>query len=417
MPDKPDPTSRIHQPRRPIRGTREALLVVGLVAVALLSVWLALRSTIAGTAGDVPDRAASLPDPAELPNRIPYADLISGKVRDLPNGKVEIFYDFNPKPKIEGRIFTEDDLVPQLGDWNLRLPGSPYKTSLIRGEWRLRGQGRTRLSFLGPVSVSAELEIVSDKAAIQLSTNRKNEGYECEIAPNGVVRIWRRVLVKTDDEESEAGDGSTEDKRGLGKSNLVLGEGVVTVVFARSDTELWLTVDGKEVIRTFIGDDDPIKSGNIALRTKGKALWDNIRITGTVDPDWLKDRLFVSLSLLSRDNYEPDGSWTMARELITGSRTQSRTLFPLRDVDWISVPVPAGAAAVEFELKRPRFGVNPEIEVYESDGRTPAEGVTLTPIESGGIRARIAGAERTSVYVRIADPEGRRGTYDLVPLK
>ena len=399
------------KPARTNRGLREAGVVLGLIALALAAVWLAIDASIReeGTAGprETPSAAA-----AGLPPRIPYEDLVKGHIERGESGVVTLSYDFDPVAKEEGRVFTENDLIPQLEDWNLRLPGSRDRTSIIRGEWRVRGEGRTRVSFSVPVQVSVTLELVSGWAAVQMATNRIGEGYECRIGAD------RHAEIRVNPERSRPAPGeepATPEPVVLARSEAPVigpGAGPVRLTCEVTDVAISLKVQDAEVLSAPIPAKHSFAAGNVALRSSGRAYWDDVSITGRVDAAWLVDRLFIALSLLSRDMYEADNSWTTAREMLAGAEAQSRTLHPEGDVDWVAVAAPDGARFVRVVISNERFGIAPVVGFYEADGATVMPGVE--PSETKTERSYLVPLEgRVSFYVRIAEGDGRRGTYDL----
>jgi hypothetical protein len=395
--------------RRLAGGMPETLAVLALVTVALVSVVLVVFASIR-TDANPPSRAAVHPR-SLMPARPPYADLMNGRVEEAPDGTVAVTYDFEPIARVEGRVFSEEDLVPQLEDWNLKVPGSRVRTHIIRGEWRLRGEGRTRLAFSGPVRVETRVTLVSGEAAVQMATNRLEEGVECRLFEDG------RVVVACLPEAPK--DAPSDAPRGepvvLAQSEPTV-PGVVgatvTLACELDAAGVRVQIDGRDVVQAAFGARRVALRGNIALRSTVRAYWDDVTIRGAIDPEWVEERLFVALSLLSRDFFESDGHWTTARELMAGSRPQSRTLFPEGDVDWVAIVSPGGSQLVRVELSAIRFGIRPELLFYRADGTTPLDDVRATR-EGSTAFALVPFGEDSTVYLRLADAEGRRGTYEI----
>jgi hypothetical protein len=179
-----------------------------------------------------------------------------------------------------------------------------------------------------------------------------------------------------------------------------------------STSEVFVEIAGKEVLRASVPQEQSFEFGNVALRASARAYWDDVEIASRVAPSWLEDRLYIALSLLSADMYEADNSWTTARELLAGAAAQARTFHPGGDIDWISVSASDEVRFVRLVVSNARFGIVPEVRLYEPNGvtlidagtpsRTTSEVSYLVPLEG-----------RTSFYARLSEAEGRLGTYDL----
>jgi len=388
---------------------RETLLVLALLAGSGGAALLVLRATAREPVEGGRAREARRPG-SILPDRIPYADLIRGKVTELGGGRIEVLYDFEPVPKIEGRGLTDVDLYPQLEDWNLSLADSRTRTGVVRGEGRLVGEARTRLAFAGPVEVSLQLEIVSGAAAIQLATNRSGEG--CEVLIDGASGLGR-LRSRLGEELREIEWDSLELFSGGPLFGLRLGLSATL-----SDEELRVELAGRWSARARVPPGMARREGNIALRSPGgRVLWDDVRIRGEMSREWLEDRLHAALALLGEDEFEPDDSWTYSRELLADGTEQSRTLCPENDADWVSVVAPGSGGAVLVETVGLHFGVRTTLDIFEADGRTPIEplptGRDSEAQEPGSAAALVAVDGRRAFYVRISEAEGRRGTYRL----
>ncbi len=392
-------------------GGRDTAVVLGLLAVAVAAVWVVLEiGNGRGTAARPPRRRPA----SVLPARVPYRDLVGGKVRELPDGRVEILYTFERAPVEGNRSAFDGDPYPELADWNRRLAGSRARASVVRGEGRLRGEARTRLAFSGPVEVSVDLEIRKGAAAIQLATDRAGVGYECMIGSDGTVRL--RLLRVVKEEDGKRARIKVEELAGPVRGAAIPPGRRIAALFVKSEDALRVELDGREVLRAPLPSPDPFPGGNVALRSPGgRVLWDDVRITGTLDPDWIEVMMAMAVRLTGRDDFEPDDTWPTARELLADGSEQERSFSPWGDVDWVSVAVPEGVRFVRVETLDLHLGIGTELAVFGPDGKTPLDFAVVPAGDSGvGARAIVVptgGAEQ--FYLRISPPEGRVGTYRL----
>jgi len=407
---KPKPRSKLIPRGRKTRipgGARDTAVVLGLLAFAAGAVALVMLTR--GTDADTPRAVRTVPE-SRVPPRIPYQDLVRGRARALPEGRVEIFYDFEPVEPEDARFATDADIYPQLDDWNRRIHGSRGKNAVVSGEGRFAGQARTRIAFGGPVEVAAELEVFRMPAAIQVCTDVSGLGYDCHIRPDGKVDLRMRRLKDPDKpkEGFESVDLCDQAKLPAPAAGRKL-----RVVFAKTEAELTLKIDDEVVARAPLPSPDPFPAGNVALRTTGVARWDDVRITGTLDRDWVETRMAIAVRLTGSDPFEPDDTWPTARELAGDGSEQERTFSPEGDVDWVTVAVPPGAERMAVETRDIHLGVTTELAAFGADGRTPLECETLEIEEPGAAGIALATGGAALVYVRVSEPEGRAGTYRL----
>lgn len=406
------------------KGRRETLGVLAMLSVAALAVWLVYARS-ARRAEDGPTGASGRVRPASVvPARVPYRDLVRGRVREPAPGRVEILYDFEQAAVPEGRLVTHADLYPELDDWNLSPSDRRLHSGVVKGEGRLFGEARTRLAFAGPVEVEVELEIIEGAAAVRLAADRAGGGYECAIAPGGEVRLRIR-RHEHDDSKGDQNKGDAKKRKGEGRLKVEdlaapAGTGEIAagrrcrVLFAKSEDTLRVETDGREILRAPLPSPDPFPVGNVALRSPGgRALWDNVRITGTLDREWIESMMRFEVRLTGKDDYEPDDAWPAARELLAGGTEQVRSFSPEGDVDWVSVAAPEGARRVLVETRDLHLGITTDFAAFASDGKTP---LYVRPAETkepgaGALVVPTGGARL--FYLRITEPEGRRGTYRL----
>lgn len=411
------------RPGLAVSSLKETLTVLAMLAAAAVSIWLVLRAY-----RPEGPRSAAIEVPSDipiLPRRIPYEDLIAGKVRRLDDVRVEVFYDFEPLPKQEGRPVSDAELYPQLEDWNLSIPGSRANTGIVRGEGRLLGEARTRLAFGIPVSVALELEILSGVAVVQLATDRSGDGCELLVeGATGLCSLRLREAGKSREVPWSSAEFSAQGRPVLGlrlAASIELAATELRAELAAADPEgVPFRFSGQARLPS--GAVRP--EGNIALRSQlpssrrpdgtGRVVWDNVRIAAEISRQWLEDRLHAALALLGPDEFEPDDSWTRAREIVADGSEQSRTFFPAGDVDWVSVAAPKGSLAVLVETLSPRYGVSTLLEAFDVDGKTALLARTVQKSSEPGAAALEVSPGRGRVfYVRISEPEGRRGTYRL----
>lgn len=424
---------------RAARGTRrDVALCLGLITLAFGTVAI-VGLTYVRDAGPALNGDRLAPE-SIVPARVPYGEFLHGSVRELEDGRVEIRYDFNPLPRVEGRFFTESDLYPQLRDWNTSLAGSRVRTGVVRGEGRLSGEARTRIAFEGPLEVELEIEIISGAAAVQIATNIAGEGYECLISSDGEVRLrWREVVVEEGEDFEDIATLSKRQKKKRKRKEVVKDLGPagkiraparrrLRVRFTRTEEALFAEVDGMRVEAPLImeapfGRRHPWSGGNVALRSPGgRVLWDDVRITGRLSRKWLEERMEIATRLTGPDFYEPDDVWAMSRELAADGKEQLRTLSPAGDVDWITVAVPEGAKSVSVETRGLELGIGTKVSVFDIDGKTRLEFERFDGKEPGATRIVVPvdaktdegrDGRRTAFYVRIAEPEGRCGAYRI----
>ncbi|MHC4198843.1 MAG: hypothetical protein ACYSU0_02560 [Planctomycetota bacterium] len=411
-------------------GRRETLIVLAMLSAAALAVWFVLAySARRGTRGG--GRSSARAHPASvIPSRVPYGDLVRGKVREVAPGRVEVLYDFEPAAVPAGEVFTSADLYPQLDDWNRQIAGSEHRGAVVRGEGRLFGEARTRLEFVGPVEVAADVEILEGAAAIRLAVDLTGAGYECRIDHGGEVKLSIRrrkssEVGEYDDIEAEdlvppAGvpgwrAGASPDGRAPDEdADAETARRRIVVLFAKSEDTLRVEVGGREVLRAPVPSPDPFPSGNVALRSPGgRVLWDDVRITGTLDRDWIESMMEIAVRLTMRDEYEPDDTWPAAHELMADGAEQARTLSPEGDVDWVSVATSAGAGRVLVETSDTSLGITTELAAFASDGKTALETSASEAKEPGASALVVPTGGAPLFYVRITEPEGRRGSYRL----
>ncbi len=389
-------------------GARDTAVVLGLLSLAAGAVALVVL-TRGPSRTDAPPAGRTVPD-SPVPPRIPYRDLVSGRARALPEGRVEIVYDFEPVEPEDARFATDADIYPQLDDWNRRIHGSRAKNAIVSGEGRFAGQARTRIAFSGPIEVSAELEVFNRPAAIQVATDLSGLGYNCQVRPDGTVDL--RVRQLKDKDKPEEGAKSTDLCEAAKLPTPAAGRRM-RVVFTKTEGELKLAVDGIEAARAPLPSPDPFLAGNVALRTTGVARWDDVRITGTLDREWVEARMAVAVRLTGPDDAEPDDTWSTARELMGGGTEEERTFAPEGDVDWVTVAVPAGVERIAVETRDIHLGVTTELAAFGADGRTPIEAQALESGEPGAAAISIRTGGAQLIYVRVSEPEGRAGTYRL----
>jgi hypothetical protein len=192
----------------------------------------------------------------------------------------------------------------------------------------------------------------------------------------------------------------------------------IAVVFAKSADTLRVEIGGREVLRAPVPSPGPFPSGNVALRSPGgQVLWDDVRITGTLDREWIESMMEIAVRLTMKDEYEPDDTWPAAHELMADGAEQARTLSPEGDVDWVSVATRAGAGRVLVETRKLSLGITTELAAFASDGKTPlqtsASGTALidragiqvgTCAVRGAVGARSGGIVRHGGIVWIAAP-------------
>jgi hypothetical protein len=445
-------------------GRRETVIVLAMLLAAALAVWLVLAySARRGRRGR--GRSPARVHPASvIPSRVPYGDLVRGKVREvapgrievlgynrssasptpsLPDGEpqrqvgrlrrsrtviIEVLYDFELAAVPAGEVYTSADLYPQLDDWNRSLAGSEHKGAVVRGEGRLFGEARTRLGFVGPVEVSADIEILEGAAAIRLASDRTGAGYECRIGSGGEVRLSIRRCKRNEARgyEVEAEDlvppgripGRAGDAPGGrvpdGDAEAALRRRRIAVLFAKSKDTLRVEIGGQEVLRAPVPSPDPFPSGNVALRSPGgQVLWDDVRIRGTLDREWIESMMKIAVQLTMKDEYEPDDTWPAAQELMAGGVEQARTFSPEGDVDWVSVAAPGAATRVLVETRKLRLGITTELTAFASDGKTPLETSASGTDEPGASALVVSTHGEPLFYIRITEPEGRCGSYRL----
>jgi len=388
-------------------GVRDTAVVLGLLVFAAGAVAVVLLTR--GVDGDTTREKRTVPD-SRVPPRIPYQDLVRGRARALPEGRVAISYDFEPVEPEDASFATDADIYPQLDDWNRRIRGSHGKNAVVSGEGRFAGQARTRIALSGPVEVATELELFRMPAAIQVCTDLSGLGYDCHIRPDGKVDLRMRRLKNAN--EPKEGFESVDLCDQVKLPSPPVGR-KLRVVFAKTETELTLTIDGIEITRAPLPSPDPFPAGNVALRTTGFARWDDVRITGTLDPDWVETRMAIAVRLTGPDPFEPDDTWSTARELAGDGAEQERTFSPEGDVDWVTVAVPPGAGRFAVETRDIHLGITTELAAFGADGRTPLESEALDVKEPGAAGIAFATGGASLVYVRITEPEGRAGTYRL----
>ncbi len=413
-------------------GRRETLIVLAMLSAAALAVWFVLSySARRGTRGrGGRGRSSARAHPASvIPSRVPYGDLVRGKVREVAPGRVEVLYDFEPAAVPAGEMFTRADLYLQLDDWNRQLAGSEHDGAVVRGEGRLFGEARTRLEFVGPVEVAADVEILEGAAAIRLAVDRTGAGYECRIDHGGEVKLsirrrkrseargyyvkaedlvppasvpgWRAGAAPGGRAPDEDADGETARRR-------------IAVLFAKSKDTIRVEIGGREVLRAPVPSPDPFPSGNVALRSPGgRVLWDDVRITGTLDSEWIESMMEVAVRLTMKDEYEPDDTWPAAHEIMADGAEQARTLSPEGDVDWVSVATPKGATRVLVETRGLNLGISTELAAFASDGKTPLRTSASGTNEPGAAALVVPTNGAPLFYIRITEPEGRRGSYRL----
>ncbi len=387
---------------------RDTAVVLGLLALAGVAVAVVLLAS-GSTDRDARRVKRTIPD-SFVPPRIPYQDLVRGRARGLPGGRVEIFYDFDPVEPEDVRFVTDADIYPQLDDWNRRIQGSRAKNAVVSGEGRFAGQARTRIAWSGPVEVAVELEIFKRPAAIQVCSGLSGHGYDCQIRPDGTVNLRLRRLKN--EEKPEEGSESVNLSEGAKLGKPAAGR-KLRVVFSKTKDFLALEVDGVEAARAPLPSPDPFPSGNIALRTTGVARWDDVRITGTLDADWVEARMAVAVRLTGPDDSEPDDTWSTAREFAGDGSDEERTLAPKGDVDWVTVAVPAGAERMVVKTRDIHLGITTKLAAFGADGRTPLEYDTLWMYEPGAAGIAFATGGASLIYVKVSEPEGRVGTYRL----
>ena len=424
------------------RKARDVQIVLGLIALAFCTVATVVVTHVRET-GPAPIEGRSAPD-SIVPARPPYADLVHGDFREVEADLVELRYDFDPLPRVEGRLFSEADLYPQLRDWNTSLAGSKVRTGVVRGEGRLSGEARTRIAFDGPLAVEVELELVPGAAgspeerrarrpraaAVQIATNTGGEGYECLVSSDGEVRLRSREMVASEEEEFDDIATLSEKQKKMRREEVVKDLAPpariappagrrLRVVFARTKDALTVEIDGARVIGAALPEPDPWPVGNVALRSpSGRALWDDVRMTGRLSRSWLEETIDIAIQLTGTDYYEPDDVWPMARELAANAEEQVRTFSPAGDVDWITVAVPEDAETVTVETLGLELGIDMVVSVFEIDGRTPLGYETLTAAEPGAVRIAVPVAtqdgSRLAFFVRVSEPEGRCGMYRIL---
>jgi hypothetical protein len=383
-------------------------VVLGLLGLAAGAVAVVVLSR-GPTKNRAPRRERTVPD-SPVPPRIPYRDLVRGRARPLPGGRVEILYDFEPVEPEDARFATDADVYPQLDDWNRRIPGSRAKNAVVSGEGRFAGQARTRIAFSGPVEVAAELEVFDRPAAIQVSTDLSGLGYDCQVRPDGTVNL--RVRRLKNEKKPEEG-AESEDLCDPVKLPAPAEGRRLRVVFSKTEGEIKLAVDGIVAARAPLPSPDPFPAGNVALRTTGLARWDDVRITGTLDPEWVEARMAVAVRLTGPDPFEPDDTWSTARELAGDASEQERSFAPEGDVDWVTVAVPAGAGRIAVETRDIHLGITTELAAFGADGRTRIAAEVLKPSEAGAAAIAFATGGASLIYVKVSEPEGRAGTYRL----
>jgi hypothetical protein len=433
---------------------RDVEIILGFITLAFCAVAAVVLTHVRET-GPAPTEGRPTPD-SIVPARPPYADLVHGDFREVEAGLVELRYDFDPLPRVEGRLFSESDLYPQLRDWNTSLAGSKVRTGVVRGEGRLSGEARTRTAFEGPLAVEVELEFVAGAAgsseerhalrpgtsAVQIATNTGGEGYECLVSSDGEVRLRSREMVASEEEQFDDIATLSEQQKEMrreevvkdlappariappaGRTSEACGPAPagrrLHVVFARTEDSLSVEIDGARVIGAALPVPDPWPAGNVALRSpSGSALWDDVRITGRFSRAWLEETIDIAIQLTGTDYYEPDDVWPMARELAANAEDQVRTFSPAGDVDWITVAVPEDAEAVTIETLGLELGIDMVASVFEIDGRTPLGHETLQAGEPGAVRIAVPVATpdggRLAFYVRVSEAEGRCGTYRIL---
>jgi len=416
-------------------GRRETLIVLAMLSAAALAVWSVLAySPRRGTRGrggrGGRGRSSARAHPASvIPSRVPYGDLVRGKVREVAPGRVEVLYDFELAAVPEGEVFTRADLYPQLDDWKRSLAGSKHKGAVVRGEGRLFGEARTRLAFVGPVEVAADVEILEGAAAIRLAADRTGAGYECRIDHGGEVKLSIRrhkrseageYVIKAEDlvpPASVPGWGAGASPGGRAPDEDTDAETArrrIAVLFAKSEDTLRVEIGGREVLRAPVPSPDPFPSGNVALRSPGgRVLWDDVRIRGTLDREWIESMMEVAVRLTMKDEYEPDDTWPAAHELMAGGAEQARTLSPEGDVDWVSVATSAGTKRVLVETHELHLGISTELAAFASDGKTPLRTSASEANEPGAAALVVPTKGAPLFYIRITEPEGRRGSYRL----
>jgi hypothetical protein len=389
-------------------GLRDTAVVLGLLAVAAVAVAVVLL-TRGSTGKHAPRVKRTVPD-SHVPPRIPYQDIVRGRARGLPGGRVEIFYDFEPVEPEDAIFATDADIYPQLDDWKRRIQGSRARNAVVSGEGRFAGQARTRIAWSGPIEVAVELEIFKRPAAIQVATGLAGHGYDCLIRPDGTVSLRLRQLKNEDkpEEGSESVDlceGAKLAKRAAGRR--------LRVVFSKTKDFLSLVVNDVEVARAPLPSPDLFPGGNVALRTTGVARWDNVQITGTLGDEWVEARMAVAVKLTGPDPFEPDDTWSTAREFAGDGSDEERTLAPEGDIDWVTVAVPEGAERMIVKTRDIHLGITTELAAFGADGRTPLVCDALWMYEPGAAGIAFATGGASFIYVRISESEGRAGTYRL----
>ncbi|MCW8131802.1 MAG: protein kinase [Planctomycetota bacterium] len=193
---------------------------------------------------------------------VPVEDLFKGKVRALGGNAYELVYDFESPEQLADFKITQ-------GNWEVR-----------DGRLRFQQPPNDGMVFLKAAFAGDALEVSYDGEAPRGEAN-------CLLAPEikqDTTHGYSFRFGRTNNQLSEA---LTSGDRSLVKSRAKMNNGLNKLFVARRGNSFTGQLNGPNDALSFTVP-DPLPSRHVAFQTWEAAQFDNVRIVGKFDPDWLK---------------------------------------------------------------------------------------------------------------------------------
>ncbi len=206
---------------------------------------------------------------------------INGEVTRLDDGRIEIFYDFEPLDYPEGVTEEEKkyyDRYPQLDDWSYEKGIDAFTGRLING-------ATSFITFEGPVTVECGFEILRGaSAAVVLNYQIDGSYFQLQVTRNGLAAVSRykagAYQPLSDNTEVNVGPRT-----------------VHTMKLEVTKTEVLSYIDG-ELVHSVSNPYPDHSWGVVKLKAfEAYVAFDDVKITGRPSKEWIDAKLKIQKTL------------------------------------------------------------------------------------------------------------------------
>jgi len=262
------------------KDSRVAIYVMVLVIIMIVASLFLVFYPIAELFG------VKEPDPLD---NVDIKSFVKGDAKVLEDGRLELFYDFEPRPVPEKHPDPEHfDRYPELDDW-------AYENGIDKYTGFLRDAATTFVTFEGPITVELDFEVLRGHS-LQVDVHFTIDGssFRCSVVPSTLTRNLEEIPGKLI---------LAHYKQGV---HQPLGDEVEVDVERRTVHHLKFEITDQHA-RAWIDDKlvQEVKNpyfehyfGKVRLKGwNSRPAFDNVRITARPSADWIRAKLKIQRAL------------------------------------------------------------------------------------------------------------------------